>query len=112
MPGKQSCAKPGEKLLALYTLLMLRAPRAISLSELAQALECSKQTVLRLLVQLEASGYGKLDAPIVQGREHCYRITTVRSRQMITGCFHNYFFSYVVVDSGGRPDLLFRRDSR
>ena len=74
MPVKHSCATPGEKLLALYTLLLLRGDRVISLSELAQTLDCSKQTVLRLLAQLEASGYGKLDAPIVQGREHYYRM--------------------------------------
>ena len=74
MPAKRSNATPAEKLLTLYTLLMQRGDRPASLGELASVLQCSKQTVLRLLAQLEASGYGKLDAPIRRGREHCYRL--------------------------------------
>lgn len=74
MPPKISDSTPGEKLLALYTLLMLQGDRPISLASIAASLMCSKQTVLRLLVQLEASGYGKLEEPIRKGKEFFYRL--------------------------------------
>lgn len=74
MSKKLSSATPGEKLLALYTLLMLRGKKPISLASLASHLACSKQTVLRLLAQLEASGYGKLEKPLRQGKEDFYRL--------------------------------------
>ena len=38
--------------------------------------------------------------------------TIVRVRQAVIGCFHSYFFLFVVVNSGDRLGLLFRRDSR
>ena len=68
MPAKASDKTPGEKLLALYTLLLMQDGRAISLTSLADALHCSKQTILRLLSQLEASGYGKLAEPERRGK--------------------------------------------
>lgn len=74
MPPKISDSTPGEKLLALYTLLMLQGDRPISLTAIAASLMCSKQTVLRLMVQLEASGYGKLEEPIRRGKEYLYRL--------------------------------------
>lgn len=51
-------AKPAEKLLALYTILLFG--RAVSLTELSKELNCAKQTVSRLITQLEASRYGKV----------------------------------------------------
>ena len=39
-------------------------------------------------------------------------VTIVRVRQAVIGCFHSYFFLFVVVNSGDRLGLLFRRDSR
>lgn len=51
-------AKPAEKLLALYTILLFG--RAVSLTELSTELNCAKQTVSRLITQLEASRYGKV----------------------------------------------------
>lgn len=74
MPAKFSGKTPGEKLLALYTLLLIQDGKRISLTRLAQLLDCSKQTVLRLLNQMEASRFGKLEEPLRQGREHCYRL--------------------------------------
>ncbi|MBQ7585529.1 MAG: HTH domain-containing protein, partial [Desulfovibrionaceae bacterium] len=59
MPYKKSESKPGEKLLTLYTLLLVEYPNLISLGELAQKLNCSKQTILRLIDQLESSNYCK-----------------------------------------------------
>lgn len=76
MPARLSDKKPGEKLLTLYTLLVFQDEKApFSLSRLSQLLDCSKQTVLRLLDQLEASRFGKLEEPIRKGREHYYRLT-------------------------------------
>ena len=73
MPKKwNSDAKPAEKLLAVYTTLLLSG-RAISLTELSKQLECSKQTVARLITQLEAAKFGKLLSH-KQGRESVYRL--------------------------------------
>lgn len=69
---KQSDAKPGEKLLALYTLLLVSS-RALSLKEIASRLETSKQTVLRLLNQMESSNYGKLLVE-KRGKENFYTL--------------------------------------
>lgn len=85
MPAKISDKSPGEKLLALYTLLLLQGDHAISLASLADALQCSKQTILRLLAQLEASGYGKLEQPISKGREHLYRLAPVKGETLNLG---------------------------
>ena len=73
MPQKwNSNAKPAEKLLAVYTTLLLSG-RAISLTELSKQLECSKQTVARLITQLEAAKFGKL-LSCKQGKESVYRL--------------------------------------
>ena len=50
---------PGEKLLRLFSLLLFAHER-YSLTALAEILECSKQTVLRLIDQLEAAGWAKV----------------------------------------------------
>lgn len=50
---------PGEKLLRLFALLLFTHER-YSLTALAEILECSKQTVLRLIDQLEASAWAKV----------------------------------------------------
>ena len=63
-------AGPSEKLLAMYTLLLFGG-RSMSLGELAQELECSKQSVLRLIARLEASRFGKIRRSR-QGRESIY----------------------------------------
>ncbi|MBD5538535.1 MAG: WYL domain-containing protein [Desulfovibrio sp.] len=72
MGCKQADAKPAEKLLALFTTLLFNN-RSYSLGTLAEMLDCSKQTVSRLLVQMEAARYGKL-AREKQGREVFYRL--------------------------------------
>ncbi len=64
---------------------MVQGGRALSLAELANILDCSKQTVLRLLRQLEASRFGKLDIPIVKERKHYYRLAPMASRQLNIG---------------------------
>lgn len=72
MGSKQADAKPAEKLLALFTTLLFNN-RSYSLGRLAEMLDCSKQTVSRLLLQMEAARYGKL-AREKQGREVFYRL--------------------------------------
>ena len=59
MGCKLADAKPAEKLLALFTTLLF-TNRSYSLRALADMLDCSKQTVSRLLLQMEAARYGKL----------------------------------------------------
>ena len=65
-------AKPSEKLLSLYTMLLFSG-REATLSELASELGCSKQVVLRLIDQLEASRFGK-PVRAKRGRESAYRL--------------------------------------
>ena len=65
-------AKPSEKLLSLYTMLLFSG-REASLGELSAELGCSKQAVLRLIDQLEASRFGKL-LRAKRGRESAYRL--------------------------------------
>ena len=72
MGCKHAEAKPAEKLLALFTTLLFNN-RSYSLGRLAEMLDCSKQTVSRLLLQMEAAKYGKL-AREKQGKEVHYRL--------------------------------------
>jgi len=50
---------PGEKLLRLFSLLLF-TPERYSLRALADTLDCSKQTVLRLIDQIESIGWAKV----------------------------------------------------
>jgi predicted DNA-binding transcriptional regulator YafY len=60
MPKKWNTdSGPGEKLLRLFSLLLFSHER-YSLTALAEILGCSKQTVLRLIDQLECSGWAKV----------------------------------------------------
>ena len=64
--------KPAEKMLSLYSLLLF-SRYELSLTELAKSLNCSKQTVCRLVDQLEASVYGKV-IRTKRGREAFYHL--------------------------------------
>jgi predicted DNA-binding transcriptional regulator YafY len=70
-------AKPSEKLLSMYSMLLFSG-REASLSELSAELDCSKQAVLRLINQLEASRFGKL-LHDKRGRESVYRLDRPRN---------------------------------
>jgi predicted DNA-binding transcriptional regulator YafY len=60
MPKKwNQDAKPSEKLLVLYSLLLF-SRREVSLTELSSRLACSKPSVMRLINQLEASQVAQL----------------------------------------------------
>lgn len=65
-------AKPSEKMLSLYTMLLFSG-REATLSEISEELCCSKQAVLRLVDQLEAARFGKL-LRAKRGREAVYRL--------------------------------------
>jgi predicted DNA-binding transcriptional regulator YafY len=78
MPAKHSEAKPAEKLLSLYSLLIFNGGHQFSLSELAERMDCSKQTVLRLIDQMESSEYGKI-VRNKMGREAVYTIERPRN---------------------------------
>lgn len=67
-----SDAKPAEKLLTLYTLLLFSG-REMTLTELADELCCSKQTASRLLSQIDAVHCGKL-LRVPKGREAAYKL--------------------------------------
>ena len=58
-PSKKDERGHGEKLLALYTLLLFER-KEFSVRELMEELNCSKSTAHRLLGQMEASRFGKL----------------------------------------------------
>jgi predicted DNA-binding transcriptional regulator YafY len=69
---RNSDAKPAEKMLSLYTMLLFTG-REATLSELSEELLCSKQTVIRLVEQFEGSRFGKL-LSAKRGREVAYRL--------------------------------------
>ncbi len=75
-------ARPAEKLLSMYTYLLVNK-REVSLSALANELEISKQTVLRLLKQLEASRFGKL-IQTKKGRESFYQLDKPKDMPKLT----------------------------
>ncbi|MGV6995952.1 helix-turn-helix transcriptional regulator [Desulfovibrio sp. QI0430] len=72
MGKKWNDAKPAEKLLGLYTMLLV-ANRPYSLTELSGMLCCSKPAVTRLIEQLEGSRFGKIQR-FQQGREVLYQL--------------------------------------
>lgn len=96
MGCKLAEAKPAEKLLSLFTTLLF-TNRRYSLSDLAAMLECSKQTVSRLLLQMEGAKYGKL-AREKQGKEVFFKL--LRPERMPA----------VSLDGEGLSQLLLCRD--
>jgi len=75
-------AKPAEKMLALFSMLLFTG-REASLNDLSRELNCSKQAVLRLIDQLEASPFCKLLLS-KKGRESIYQIDRPRSLPKIS----------------------------
>ena len=59
MGTKWNEAKPGEKLLSLYSRLLFSS-ESPTLSELARELECSKQSVSRLIDQVDSAKFGRI----------------------------------------------------
>jgi len=73
MPPKHDDATPGQKALALYSLLLFTG-RRYTLTALAEKLTCSKQTILRLIRDMELRG-DSLEMGF-EGKERWYKIKT------------------------------------
>lgn len=72
MPTKQDHATPAMKILGLYGLLLFSG-RAFSLIGLAKILRCSKQTVLRMVEQIQLSKQAQIDEWISEDGQRWYR---------------------------------------
>jgi predicted DNA-binding transcriptional regulator YafY len=82
MPKKLSDATPAMKLMGLFFLLNQRGNRGGTLTELAELLECSKPTILRLVDQMQSSKeFGHLVAEKV-GRQMRYWLRTPPQMRM------------------------------
>jgi len=83
MPTKQDpWATPGQKVIGLYSLLLFSG-KAHSLGQLAGLFQCSKQTVLRMVEQVELSHRLTLET-WVEGRERMYKASTPERRPNVT----------------------------
>lgn len=79
---KKNLASPSEKLIALYSLLLFsRYP--LSLTYISEHLQCSKQSVLRLIERIEDSGYGRINRE-KKGRETVYILSKPRNLPKIS----------------------------
>ena len=75
MPRKNSDKTYGEKLISLFARLLFTRERH-SLSELARMLDCSKQTVLRLIEDIERSYKVNIEWSM-EGRRRFFRLKTL-----------------------------------
>ena len=83
MPAKQDpWATPGQKVIGLYSLLLFTG-RAYSLGQLAGMFQCSKQTVLRMVEQVEQSHRIVVESWVERGERH-YRARTPERRPNVT----------------------------
>lgn len=74
MPKKKNPdATPSMKVLAAYWLLLFSG-RAWTLTELAEKLECSKPTVMRIMDNIEFSGYAPLESGLDGRGRRWYRL--------------------------------------
>lgn len=94
---RTSTWNPGQRLLALYIFLSQRNNRAFSLKRLAEIFKCSRQTVLRLVEQLELLDGVKLEA-WMEGGERYYRLCGERD------------YSAMSFDAGALETLILCRD--
>lgn len=82
MPAKQDpYASPAQKAVSLYSLLLFTGKRYF-LSELAAELECSKQTVLRMMEQLER-GMGISLETGKEGNRRWFKVKTPRKKPQV-----------------------------
>lgn len=82
MGEKWKDSRPAEKLLALYTMMLVNQ-RPMSLTSMANKLDCSKQTVCRLIDQLESSNFGKIVREKL-GRENLYSLARPQKRPCVS----------------------------
>lgn len=73
MPAKKDpYSGPSQKIIGLFSLFLFSG-RAYTLSQLAQMFRCSKQTILRMLEQIERSQWLLIDS-WTEGREKYYQV--------------------------------------
>ena len=84
MGKKWSESRPAEKMLSLYTLL-LTSSQPVRLTELSRLLNCAKQSVTRLIDQLESSHFGKIVRHQL-GRQVAYSLDRPRHRPCEPRC--------------------------
>ena len=83
MPSKKDqYSSPSQKVLGLFGLLFFKG-RKFSLSELAKEFDCSKQTVLRMIEQIQRSHAAKIKTNIEHGKRWFW-IRTPRIRPSIS----------------------------
>jgi len=82
MSARESDATPSQRVLGLYSLLLLSG-REYSLSQLAEMFGCTKQTVLRMADQVEAFCGMNLERSI-KGGQRMYRIRAPRDRPRVS----------------------------
>jgi predicted DNA-binding transcriptional regulator YafY len=83
MPKKRAPdSSPAMKLMAAYWLLLF-SRRAWTLPELADKLECSKQTVQRIMNHIDASGYAPLESGVGSDRRRWYRLMRPKERPAV-----------------------------
>lgn len=83
MPRKKDpYATSGQKVIGLYSLLLFTG-RAHSLGQLASMFQCSKQTVLRMVEEIELTHRLRLET-WVEGRERMYRAVTPKQRPNVS----------------------------
>jgi predicted DNA-binding transcriptional regulator YafY len=82
MPAKKDpYATPGQKLLGLFALLLFTG-KSYSLTNLAQMFQCSKQSVCRMVEDIERSHGAKVER-LTEGRERLFRIVTPKEKPKV-----------------------------
>lgn len=81
-PKKEQDSNPTRRALSLYGLLMFSG-KSYSLKQLSSLYNCSKQTILRMLEQIQLSGEAKLENRLEDG-ESWYRIKTPSTRPNVS----------------------------
>lgn len=82
-PKKDPYAGASQKVVGLFGLLLFSG-RAHSLAQLAAAFQCSKQTVLRMVEEIERSGWLTLDTWTDERRRKWYAAQTPRKLPNVT----------------------------
>lgn len=75
-------AKAGEKLIGLYSLLLFTG-KEFSLTQLAEKLRCSRQTILRMVDEINMTRRMQVDSEM-RGRQRWYWAVTPRERPNVT----------------------------
>lgn len=97
MPTKKDpYSGPSQKIIGLFSLFLFSG-RAHSLGQLAKTFRCSKQTILRMLEQIDRSHWLKIDS-WTDGREKFYQVRK------------NHKMPNVSLDAEGLRKLLLCRD--